>query len=186
VNKLKLHVNKIFSMNRFYYNTTLVTKNMLQSKTRINIYGSNSLRERVVKAKQISSRLSRLAKPNIRRVTSVFKQAAKKSKFDMMQAEKFAKLLLDKKSRCLCGADNCSCVNYERQERKCKEIRRCCCENIARIRKLEAQIKQLKRPTTQYEGKMNLLKFTNFTDKIFSARKSQFPTKRESHFIKSK
>lgn len=75
----------------FTHNSTLKSKNLSRSKARIKIYNSTELANK--KKVCISQRLNDLARPNVRRIRSIFEKQKKKSKFDMIRAEKLLKLM---------------------------------------------------------------------------------------------
>jgi len=77
----------------FTHNSTLPSKNLLRSKTRIKIYNSTELGTKKKKKECMSQRLNDLARPNVRRIRSIFEKQKKKSKFDMIKAEKLLKLM---------------------------------------------------------------------------------------------
>ncbi|KAG5681596.1 hypothetical protein PVAND_011012 [Polypedilum vanderplanki] len=112
------------SINNFSFESNLITKNLLQSKIRINVYESkHDLRNPMVRRKYASSRIERLAKPNVRRIKSIFDKQKKKSNFDMKKAETFIKLL-QKESNSSCEVENLPRVRYTKMSKKCN---RCLC-----------------------------------------------------------
>ena len=77
----------------FTHNSTLKSKKLSRSKSRIKIYNSTELGTKRKKKECMSQRLNDLARPNVRRIRSIFEKQKKKSKFDMIKAEKLLKLM---------------------------------------------------------------------------------------------
>lgn len=84
----------MYSINQFSHTSSLKSKNLLRSKHKIKICDSNELR--TTKKECASQRINDLARPNLRRIKSIFEKQRKKSKFDMIRAEKLLTLMNEK------------------------------------------------------------------------------------------
>lgn len=142
----------------FTHNSTLKSKNLSRSKTRIKIYNSTKLVTKKKKKECMSQRLNDLARPNVRRIRSIFEKQKKKSKFDMIRAEKLLKLMneLPKKpfdvKRCIVELDEKNKNKQNRvthaKDKECEKCRQYCdfqCLNNKKIllqnQKLQCKLK---------------------------------------------
>lgn len=106
------------NISNFSRHSTLKTNYLLKSKTRINI-------EENIASEVNSQRFSYLAKPNVKRIKSIFDRQRMKSKFDMRRAETFLKLL-HKPSQTSCELEKCTItVEYSRKKSKNCDVNKC-------------------------------------------------------------